>query len=140
MRRSISRFASITRRSMSSYAPKTVQEAWDNHFQAFGGQDVQKILLDYNDKSKVTYYNATEKTKAIFEGEKQIGEMFTGLFKDLSDLNTLEAPEIDVCEDSKTVFLVWACPGCGYEKITDTFVFDDEFKISRQFIFGVMKE
>ena len=30
-----------------------VQPAWDNHFAAFGGQDVSKVLLDYCEESKI---------------------------------------------------------------------------------------
>ena len=34
-----------------AFEAKTVQAAWDNHFAAFGAQDVDKIMLDYTDQS-----------------------------------------------------------------------------------------
>ena len=33
------------------YAPTTAAMAWENHFSAFGAQDVDKIMLDYKDYS-----------------------------------------------------------------------------------------
>ena len=33
------------------YAPTTAGMAWENHFSAFGAQDVDKIMLDYKDYS-----------------------------------------------------------------------------------------
>merc|ERR1712084_202011 len=61
-----------------------------------------------------------------------IRKMFTNLFGDLKDLATLSAPVINVDEKEKQVFLVWKCPGCGYDTATDTFIFGNDFKIVRQ--------
>ena len=33
----------------SAYAPKSVATAWKNHFEAFGSQNLDKIMLDYTD-------------------------------------------------------------------------------------------
>eukprot|EP00440_Ansanella_granifera_P056781 gb/GFBE01061544.1/.p1 GENE.gb/GFBE01061544.1/~~gb/GFBE01061544.1/.p1 ORF type:complete len:185 (+),score=51.42 gb/GFBE01061544.1/:1-555(+) len=121
--------------SLQAYAPKTVQEAWDNHFTAFGDQDVDKILLDYDEKSKVILYNHADGSQHVYKGTAQIGAMFEDLFDGLSDLETLEAPVIEVEETSDgggMVFLVWKCPGCGFESATDTFVFGPDKKIKFQ--------
>ena len=32
---------------VDGYSPKSVQESWDNHFQAFADQDLDQIMLDY---------------------------------------------------------------------------------------------
>jgi len=114
------------------YEPKSVQEAWDNHFKAFGGQDVKMILKDYCPKSIITVHDHTNGKTSKFEGKKGARECFKGLFGQLNDLGTLKAPVVTVCEDSKTVFLIWSCHGCGIKSCTDTFVFDDRFKIIRQ--------
>ena len=58
--------------------------------------------------------------------------LFTGLFEALSDMSDLSSPVVDVCEESKMVFLVWRCPASGFADATDTFVYSDNKKIYRQ--------
>merc|ERR1712203_333342 len=102
----------------NGYLPKSIQEAWDNHFAAFGGQDVDKILLDYDDNSVARVHNNVDGSTAEFKGLAGIRQMFVSLFADLSDLSTLAAPVVEVEKDAKQVFLVWKCPGCGYDTAT----------------------
>ncbi len=45
-----------------------VQPAWDNHFAAFGGQDVSKVLLDYCEESKIIVYNGPDDTETVYNG------------------------------------------------------------------------
>lgn len=118
-------------------APKgVVQKAWDNHFEAFGKQDVEKILLDYCEVSVITVYNQTDKSKTVYEGLAGAKQCFRELFADLYDLSDLTAPVIDVREAEKdepgSVFLIWSCKASGYKEATDTFVFDAAGKILRQ--------
>ena len=61
--------------------------SWDNHFAAFGAQDVDKILLDYTEKSTIKVYNQVTDELTEFKGLKAVKECFTGLFSDLSDLS-----------------------------------------------------
>ena len=110
----------------------SVQASWDNHFAAFGGQNLDQIMVDYTENSVVRLYNFTKKEKAEFKGLDAIRGMFAGLFAELKDLSGLEAPVVDVDEEGKQVFLVWKCPTSGYTDVSDTFVFDDNFKINRQ--------
>lgn len=116
----------------TGYFPRSVQEAWDNHFDAFGKQDVEKIMLDYDQTSIAKVYNNADGSKKEYTGLPGIRDMFTQLFEDLPDLKTLEAPVVEVDEPGKTVFLIWKCPGCGFNTATDTFVFGPDFKIKRQ--------
>ena len=113
-----------------------VQASWDNHFAAFGAQDVDKILLDYTEKSVIKVYNQVTDELVEFKGLKAVKECFTGLFKDLSDLSGLAAPAIRVEEATEDkagmVFLVWRCPSSGYNHATDTFLFDAAGKIAKQ--------
>merc|ERR1711924_55394 len=92
----------------------------DNHFGAFGAQDVDKILLDYTEKSVIKVYNQVTDELVEFKGLKAVKECFTGLFKALSDLSGLAAPAIRVEEATEDkagmVFLVWRCPSSGIAK------------------------
>jgi hypothetical protein len=120
---------------MAAYSPSSVQDAWNNHFEAFGKQDVEKILLDYDESSVLRVYDHTSETKTVYKGLDGVRECFKGLFGDLSDLSTLAAPEIDVDEvagKGGQVFLIWKCPGCGFKSVTDTFIFGSDFKIKFQ--------
>ena len=108
-----------------------VQAAWDNHFSAFGAQDVEKILEDYTEDSHVVVWDTATGTRSDFKGLEQVKACFVGLFEKLSDLSTLAAPVVEVQEEQGMVFLVWECPGSGVAKATDTFVFVGN-KIKRQ--------
>ena len=113
-----------------------VQASWDNHFAAFGGQDVDKILKDYTEKSVIKVYDQITGELAEFKGLKGVKELFTGLFKDLHDTSGLAAPAIRVDPGSEgiagSVFLVWRCPTSGFTHVTDTFLFDEDGKIAKQ--------
>lgn len=116
----------------AAYFPGSIQAAWDNHFKAFGDQDLDKIMLDYDETSVARVYNNADGKKDEFAGLTAIRGMFEQLFKDLPDLATLEAPIVDVDAAGNQVFLVWKCPGCGFDTATDTFIFGPNFKIKRQ--------
>ena len=109
----------------------SVQAAWDNHFSAFGEQNVEKILLDYTEESEILIWDTKAEKTTRFKGLEGAKTCFTQLFGALSDLSTLKAPLVEVQEDPGMVFLVWECPGCGYQKVTDTFLFKGN-KILRQ--------
>lgn len=109
----------------------SVQAAWDNHFSAFGGKNVDKILLDYTEESEILIWDTAAEKTTKFKGLEGVKTCFTQLFGALSDLSTLKAPLVEVQEDPGMVFLVWECPGCGYQKVTDTFLFKGN-KILRQ--------
>ena len=109
----------------------SVQAAWDNHFSAFGEQNVEKILLDYTEESEILIWDTKAEKTTRFKGLEGAKTCFTNLFGALSDLSTLKAPLVEVQEDPGMVFLVWECPGCGYKKVTDTFLFKGN-KILRQ--------
>ena len=121
---------------------KGLTKAWDNHFSAFGKKDLKKIMLDYTEDSEVIVWDTKKNKKTSFKGLKGVKALFTDLFANLKDLSTLDAPLIEVqetawpascCGEFPTgmVFLVWECPGCGYDKVTDTFIFCGD-KIMRQ--------
>jgi len=39
------------------YNQSSVQEVWDNHFSAFATFDVERIMLDYDETSKIATFN-----------------------------------------------------------------------------------
>ena len=120
-----------------SYSPKTIKDAWDNHFSAFGSKDMDKILKDYDEKSVITVFNPTTQNKNVYKGVEGARSLFKALWEEVSDFKTLAAPVVDIDEGSKSVFLVWECKGCGVESATDTFLFGDNLRILRQNIFKV---
>jgi hypothetical protein len=109
------------------------QSAWDNHFSAFGSQDLKKIMLDYVEESVAVIHDMTTGSNAKFAGLAGIREMFTELFAELDDLSDLAAPVVKVEEGPiPQVFLVWENPASGIVQATDTFAFDKMGKIIRQ--------
>jgi D-xylose 1-dehydrogenase (NADP+, D-xylono-1,5-lactone-forming) len=110
-----------------------VQPAWNNHFSAFGAQDVEKILADYTEESEIRVFNTATSETAVHKGLGAVRECFVGLFKQLSDLGDLGAPVAEVQEAPRNqVFLVWSCKASGVQRATDTFTFDGAGKIVNQ--------
>merc|ERR1712146_500168 len=90
----------------------------------------------------VIVWDTKKNKKTSFKGLKGVKALFTDLFANLKDLSTFDSPLIEVqetawpascCGEFPTgmVFLVWENPGCGYDKVTDTFIFRGD-KIMRQ--------
>jgi hypothetical protein len=113
-----------------------VQAGWDNHFGAFGAQNVTKILLDYTDDSKIFVYDITADTLDTYTGvtgNNSTETLFTGLFGALYDLSDLAAPLVRVeVSPQPMVVLIWEAPASGFLKVTDTFLFNSAGKIIRQ--------
>jgi hypothetical protein len=119
----------------SDYSPKSIQEAWDNHFSAFGEQRVDKILLDYTEASTLCIFDHATGKETKYAGISQISDCFHTLFAKLTDLSTLSAPCIVVEEAPVSqVFLTWKCPGCDVYAAHDTFHFNSDNKIVSQHI------
>ena len=100
----------LTASIASAYEPATTQDAWENHFSAFGSQNVTQILFDYDDDNSVVLVHYTgqddEGNLAAYRGVDEIGGMFADLFATLSDTSDLAAPMLDVNDDGM-VFLAW---------------------------------
>jgi len=127
------------RRQRKSYTTAAtssiVSAAWGNHFGAFGLQNVSMILEDYTKDSVVKVYNQFDSTMTEYKGLNGVEVCFTKLFCDLRShaTNGLAAPEVFVEEaPGLQVFLIWSAAASGFERATDTFIFDAEGKISRQ--------
>merc|ERR1719330_1888138 len=116
----------------STYFPLNVQQAWDNHFSAFGEKNMEKIMLDYDETSVIRVYTNTTGQLAEFRGTMQIRQFFAGVFQEMVDTSSMQAPVQVVEEDYKQVFLVWKFPSSGMDLATDTFIFGPDNKIKRQ--------
>merc|ERR1719296_563550 len=123
------RLADYNSRRLADYNPANSSEAWDNHFAAFGAQDVDKIMLDYDDNSEVRVFNFADPKSlvdtpiAVYNTTAAIRTMFVDLFADIWSQTTLGAPL--VYQDTDLVFLVWEVPGTGIKWATDSFSFEN---------------
>ena len=115
------------------YTAASVQDAWNNHFAAFGSQDLDRIVKDYTEESVLECYDAGSNKRTKHVGLAAIRAFFSGLFQLLTDLSTLSAPVIEVTEQPfKQVYLCWSCSSSGVTFAHDTFFFDEHNKIIRQ--------
>jgi len=137
------------------YNPGSVSDAWTNHADAFmagaaaGGDPardaaaleaaVTKIMLDYDATSQVRLYgfghglNSVESTTfELNTGMAEIEAMFRGLFESMTNATAPAVPLAEVVDVPKQVFLIWEAPDSKYLEATDTFMFDENFKIRRQ--------
>ena len=121
------------------YAPTCTAHVFQNHFEAFGEQDLAKIMLDYTEESTIDVWNWASQTLERKKGRQEISEMFAGFWQGmaLGGWGTMEAP-VKETHDSplKTGFLVWSAPENGIPMATDTFVYGDDFKIAMQTFAG----
>ena len=107
----------------------------DHHLHAFGEGDVEGVLEDYTEESKIIIPNA------IIEGLDEIRDFFVNLTTEVlppgCEFNLLQK----VVEDN-IGYLVWQAESDGYKVpfASDTFVFDDEGKIEVQTIAFVLHE
>ena len=120
----------------ADYKPGSVKAAWDNHFAAFGAQDVTRIMQDYTEKSVLKAFDHTTGTLLTAKGLAQIAQFFTDLFNTLSDTSALAAPVIRTMEGTKTVdgsvYLIWSCASSGITSALDTFIHGADHRIVRQ--------
>lgn len=122
---------------------RPLHNAWDNHFLAFGNQNVDDIVLDYAEDAKINVYNFASRTSETFFGHWGVREFFKELFLNMHDLSDLRAP-IQLVSEVKTqqeppylerpgrILLAWSNPASGYVNATDTFISNKEGKFVQQ--------
>lgn len=108
---------------------KEVRRAWNNHFSAFAGSDVSKILKDYDNESVVQIFDALGYRE--YKGLAEVEELFTSLFTKIDPTRAV-APVVNVDPRKSQVFLVWHEVEGNIPYATDTFVFDSCSKIRFQ--------
>jgi len=129
----------------TAWNPDSVAKAWKNHFDAFGAQDLDKIMLDYDAGSLLEVFNdacgggSADGVLTKYVGVAPIRGFFDELFTTLTpgnpglglaDFGASSNPTVEekVADnvDSANVFLVWTSVAQGIEKATDTFLFKIE--------------
>mmetsp|Transcript_173286 Transcript_173286/g.421506 ORF Transcript_173286/g.421506 Transcript_173286/m.421506 type:complete len:129 (+) Transcript_173286:81-467(+) len=111
-----------------------LKAVFDTHFARFGAQNPAELATEYLATAQIKVHdNRTLKTDE-YTGPDGAKTMFEGLFKRLSDTSDLAAPVVDIDEEGRTVFLVWKCPASGVVTATDTFVYNSDLMIVRQYI------
>ena len=100
-------------------------------------------IKDHTDDVLISVWNHHDGSHDIFNGTEEIKQYFKNLyptFNDVSDMNAF-VWDVDECAAGMPglVFLVWRSPNSGYPSAADTFVFDSNFKIQRQFMAEVHK-
>jgi len=111
-----------------------VLEGWKNHFSAFAGQDVPKVLMDYTENSVIHLYNEFSGELIKYEGLVGVEQCFTDMFKNMPCLTDVAAPiqHLEEIDDGGVLLLIWRVPCSGYKRATDTFIFDKNGKILMQ--------
>lgn len=88
----------------------------DHHLEAFANQDLEEIMIDYDDDSVVVT------NMGVFRGRDGIEDLFTDLFDEFSQEGaTLEVDDTTV--EGEFAYLLWHAetPDNVYEFCTDTF-------------------
>ncbi|AUV82934.1 nuclear transport factor 2 family protein [Salinigranum rubrum] len=98
----------------------TTEDVLDHHLDAFTTQDLEEVMVDYDDDSVVITNMGT------FRGLDEIEDLFSGLFDEYSQEGSrvdLEQKEIE----GDTAYIVWngETPDNDYEFCTDTFRIED---------------
>jgi ketosteroid isomerase-like protein len=97
------------------------EDVLDHHLDAFGNQNLEKILVDYDEDSVIVT------NIGVFRGLDEIEEMFAGLFDEFSQGGTTLEVDDTIVED-EFAYLLWNAetPDNVYEFCTDTFYIPDE--------------
>jgi len=124
----------FTPQQWPSNPPRTpLEKAWDNHFQAFGQQDVRRIMKDYTQKSILQVYDWGSNKYTSYRGLSAISSFFSTTFRDLGKDPGVTVPLLQLDQRELSVFLVWKSKNIPHA--TDTFIFDTDGRtatISRQ--------
>jgi len=111
-----------------------VQDSWDHHFTAVGGQNLDEIVKDYSDDAEINIVNWVDGSMQTFRGLEGVRKAFAELFAQMTDLSDLGAPVVQVDEQKGSVFLIWKNPASGYKYGTDSFMVNSEGKFVRQHV------
>lgn len=66
------------------YAPTCADHVFENHFVAFGEQNLEKIMLDYTEESVISVWNWASQALEHKKGRAEISDMFSGFWKGMA--------------------------------------------------------
>lgn len=102
-----------------------ITKAWNNHFKAFGHQNLTLIMEDYVDESVINVWDESLLTFNSYKGTESIEQFFDNLFVKIGpDQKGLNVKLLKVEPIRKSVFLVWRSD--SHPTATDSFYFSDE--------------
>ena len=131
--------ASSKEEYLARYRPRRAEHVFKNHFDAFGEQDIEKMMLDYTEESVLSSWNWETGELTQYKGRGEIEAMFIGFWDSMAKggWGKMEAPVTQTADEPQRVgFLVWSAPENGVPMATDTFVYDAEYKIITQTFAG----
>jgi ketosteroid isomerase-like protein len=98
----------------------TTKDVLDHHWEAFTTQDLEEVMIDYDDDSVVITNMGT------FHGLEEIEGLFADIFDEFSQDGATAELEIEEIEGD-TAYIVWngETPDNDYEFATDTFRVED---------------
>merc|ERR1740138_1456402 len=113
------------------YATKA---SWENHAEAFGEMNVDKILLDYTEASTIIVSDVTTGVNNVFTGLAGVRTCFEALFGYLQTNGGFPASLVvpDATVEKDQVFLIWKAVASGITQGTDTFITDAAGKFAIQ--------
>jgi ketosteroid isomerase-like protein len=105
----------------------------EHHLDAFGNQDLEEVMADYDESSVVITNDGTHR------GLDEIRGLFEGLFADFDREGTTITVHMQEIEDD-VAYITWEgeTPDNDYEFATDTFVVEDGV-ITTQTFAGVIE-
>ena len=121
------------------YQPTCAAHVFDNHFEAFGEQSLEKIMLDYTEASVVEVFNWSSGELETKTGRTEISEMFAGFWAGMAPggWGKMEAPVRKARDEPvRCGFLIWSAPENKIALAQDTFIYSKNFKIATQTFAG----
>lgn len=123
--------ASSARKDVSQAAPSgSVAATWTHHFNAVIAKDIDALMEGYTEKSEIKTWNEPAGEYTTVSG---LDEIRTFNIHQFYDLGFSPAQRSEITDDLST-WTVWEDPD-AVEVGTDTFIYDDNFKIIRQYIY-----
>lgn len=111
----------------------TTASVLEHHLDAFGNQNLEEVMADYDESSVVITNDGT------YRGIDEIQGLFEGLFADFDRQGATIAVHLQEVEDD-VAYITWEgeTPDNEYEFATDTFVVEDGV-ITTQTFAGVIE-
>jgi len=108
----------------------SIEETWANHQNSVETKDIDKMMEGYTEQSQIKYWMAPAGKYWTVSGLDQIRK-----FNNVGFLDSGRSPnEISQITDDRQTWTFWDQP----EKVetgTDTFIYDDNFKFIRQYVY-----
>ena len=119
---------------LNAAVPDTPQQShWDNHLDAFGTGDLEKMVLDYAEDAEIIEYDLATDTRAEFTGIAGVRELFPKYFGwagGCGDGLDVALPVIRV--DATYIYLTVTFSCVGIPTWTDTFAIGADGMIHKQ--------